>query len=288
MRYPLIAAKVTREPWALRPEVFSAILDALNGRIAQLTTAPRQPIAIAYIEDADDDDDGPEMHSLGSVAVIPVHGILGKHLSALEMECGGCSIDALSALLTAADLDPDCHTIVLAFNSPGGTVTGIPELSAKILDIADRKPVVAFTDNQCCSAALWLASACTAFYTTESALVGSVGVYTLVLDESAALEKEGVKVEAMSAGKFKLAGAPFKPLTAEERALFQARVDDLNAQFHAAVTRARSIADADLQGQTFTGTEAVTRGFCDGLVADLDECLEVFGPPPSRLTSTRM
>lgn len=87
MRYPLIAAKVTREPWALRPEVFSAILDALNGRIAQLTTAPRQPIAIAYIEDADDDDDGPEMHSLGSVAVIPVHGILGKHLSALEMEC---------------------------------------------------------------------------------------------------------------------------------------------------------------------------------------------------------
>jgi ClpP class serine protease len=43
--------------------------------------------------------------------------------------------------------------------------------------------------------------------------VGSIGVFLAHQDLSAALEKEGVKVTLISAGKFKTEGNPFEPLS---------------------------------------------------------------------------
>ena len=157
--------------------------------------------------------------------------------------------DKVSAQLTAADKDPDCERIVLAFHSPGGTVTGIPELAAKIADVNTRKPVIAYTDGQCCSAALWLASQADVFLVSPSATVGSVGVFCLLLDKSRKMEMEGVKANAVSDGKFKLAGAPFKPLSEDERAMFQMRVEATGKAFRDAIKTKRAVADEDVQGQ---------------------------------------
>lgn len=272
MKYPLIAAKVAREIWAVKPEVFQAIHAAVFTGQTFAMPLPSPPG-----EDDDSGEPGDFSAGGGVTRVIPVFGILGKHLDTMEMMCGGCSVDKTSALLTAADKDPDCERIILAFHSPGGTVTGIPELAAKIRDIGTRKPIAAFTDGMCCSAALWLASACDAFFVAPSATVGSVGVFSLILDESRKLELEGVKVQAISDGKYKLTGAPFKPLTDEEKAMLQSRVDAIGTQFRAALTASRSIAADDLQGQTFTGEEALAKGFADALADDLAEVLERLG-----------
>lgn len=272
MKYPLIAAKVAREIWALKPEVFAAIQDAVfNEHRAAPYAVPNAP------EMPEEDDSEDLISGISSTRLIPVFGILGKHLDSLEMMCGGCSVDKVSAALTAADKDTDCERIVLAFHSPGGTVTGIPELAAKIKDIGTRKPIISYTDGECCSAALWLASQCDTFLCSPSATVGSVGVFVLVLDESRRLEMEGVKVQAISDGKFKLAGAPFKPLTPEEAAMLQARVDAIGTAFRAALTSARTIAAEDLQGQVFSGEEAAARGFVDGMANDISEVLELAG-----------
>lgn len=269
MKYPLIAAKVSREIWALTPDVFSAIHAAVFHGQTFAMTMPEPPSE----EDTGQEDDYPV--SGGLTRVIPVFGILGKHLDSMEMMCGGCSIDGLSARLTAADKDPDCESIVMVFHSPGGTVTGIPELAAKMRDVGARKPIVAYTDGQCCSAALWLASQANTFLVSPSASVGSVGVYNLTLDESRRMELAGVKITAISDGKYKLAGAPFRALTAEETAQIQARVDSIGKAFRAALTASRSIAAEDMEGQVFSGEEAVAKGFADGLANDLQEVLEI-------------
>lgn len=273
MKYPLIAAKVFTVPWAVTDATLAAIWHAVTAGVALPT-----PRAQDRFDDAQEDDgegDGAnDIPVTGFTRVIPVFGILGKHLDSMEMECGGCSVDRVSALLSAADKDPDCERIVLAFHSPGGTVTGIPELAAKIRDIGTRKAVVGFSDGMCCSAALWLASACDAFIVAPSAMVGSVGVRCLVLDETERLAKEGVKAESFTSGKFKDMGASYKPLTDEERKMLQARVDSIGKAFRAALTASRDIAAADMEGQTFSGEEAVAKGFADGLANDLTECLE--------------
>jgi protease-4 len=169
-------------------------------------------------------------------------------------------------------MDDSVSRIMFDFQSPGGTVGGIPELGRKIANSA--KPTIGWTDSQCCSGAYWLASQCERFYTSESCDVGSIGVYMALLDESRALENEGIKINAISAGKFKLAGAPFKPLTDEERKMFQAGVDKIYTQFKEAVSRNRSLPDSVMQGQVYDGQEAADLGLSDGMLENIQEALD--------------
>ena len=260
--YPQIISKVYEQPWLITPAKHRAIRRLIETRIDGGMTEPD-----------DDGDETPQMAIDGSTAVIPVHGIIGKHLSMLETMCGGCDLDAIGMMIDAALGDSNVNRLLFDFRSPGGTVTGVPEMARKIANI-NSKETVAFTDSMCCSGALWLAASCSKFFCTESSDVGSVGVYSVFLDESAALEKEGLKVNAISAGKFKLTGASFQPMTEDERKMLQDGVDKIYSQFKSAVTRNRVIADEYLQGQVFDGEDAVKHGFCDGLVESITDILD--------------
>jgi hypothetical protein len=55
------------------------------------------------------------------------------------------------------------------------------------------KPVIALIDCCAASAAYWLASQCTDIVMTPSSEVGSIGCWTLHIDESQALEKAGIR-----------------------------------------------------------------------------------------------
>jgi len=81
------------------------------------------------------------------VAVVPVYGVLAKNLSSYEESCGGgTDINPIAFAMSQADADPEVQKIVLDIDSPGGEVTGVPELGARIRDIDTRKPVIAFSD----------------------------------------------------------------------------------------------------------------------------------------------
>lgn len=206
-----------------------------------------------------------------SVAVIPVEGILGKRLDWFEASCGGCDCNDVAAALDLAAKSPAVQSVILDFNSPGGTVTGIPELGRKIA--AFDKPIFAFTEVECCSAAYWLASQTDAIFATPSSVLGSVGVYLALLDESGWLEKEGLKVNAIVAGKYKLMGAPFKPLTDDERKMLQRDVNKIFDQFKAAITAQRTLDEEFLQGQVFDGDDALKIGMVDATVEAFSEVL---------------
>jgi signal peptide peptidase SppA len=267
--YTHILAKVMREPWMILPSRHEAILTALDSHMAG-------PQAFQ-----DDEDDGSgfdpgeedEYREDGDMAIIPVHGILGKHLSGMELMCGGCSLDLVEKMIGVAVDSPRISKIMFHINSPGGTVTGIPELGDKIAEI--EKPTCAFTDDMACSAALWLASQADSFYSTRSATVGSCGVYCMLLDYTKALETDGVKVNAIYAGKYKLAGAYFKALTPDEREMFQANVDKVHEEFKGALTQHRKIAAEFLEGQWFDGDKAAEIGMTDSIVTDFDEAMEL-------------
>lgn len=166
---------------------------------------------------------------------------------------------------------------MLAINSPGGVVTGVPEAAAAIAQLATIKPVVAVTDSQSASAAYWIASQATENWLTPSAEIGSIGVYSALVDESAAWAKDGYKLELMKAGAHKAAGIPGLPLSAEDRALMQASVDSIYAEFTAAVAARRPrMNQSRMQGQMFRGAAAVEAGLADLVVPSLAAALADF------------
>ena len=177
-----------------------------------------------------------------------------------------------SAIREAAGRD-DIKAVMLDIDSPGGTVAGTPELAAAVASLNDRKPVYAFSCGQMCSAAYWIASQARAVYATPSAQVGSIGVVQAVIDDSAALAADGIKVEVFSVGKYKAMGAPGTPLTDDQRGLIRSNLEETARDFHAAVlARGRSIPPEAMEGQTFSGRQAQRMNLA-GLVPDRAEAV---------------
>lgn len=263
------------ETWLITPEMHKTLTDiarnhAFGGRAeaeqhAAAESMPAKPAKRRFA-------------LVGRTAVIPVEGTIGRKFSSALYSSGVTSIDVLDRILQSAAIDDEVNSILLSFDSPGGLATGVPELGARIRQIRDTKPVVAFADGLTASAAYWMAAQADVVFATESAQVGSIGVYIALLDVSRYAEMEGLRVEVFKSGKHKAMGYPGTSLTDEQRAMLQARVDELGAKFRAAVRegRARAIDDDVMQGQSFGAEAAVANGLIDQ-VTDFDTALRAAG-----------
>jgi protease-4 len=262
--YPLIMNKVFNEPWLIDVKTHHAIQQTLINRIQGSDTK------LMFGESPKSEEPKP-YQVVGSTAVINMFGVVGKHLSGLEMACGGLSLDSSQMLMKMADSDPKVTNTLLHFNSPGGTVTGVYEAGKAITEL--NKPVYAFTETQMCSAAYWLGSKCDSIITTPSACLGSIGVYMALMDYSEKMQKEGVKLDLIKSGEFKAMG--IKPLTEDERAILQERVEAIHDQFKTEVNEKRSVSSEYMEGLTYTGEESVENGLADALVFSISEALEI-------------
>lgn len=213
----------------------------------------------------------------GSIAVLPLRGVIAHRVGAMDEASGGMSTERFAAMFRQCLADDSISTIVIDVDSPGGTVQGVPELSAEILAARGRKPVIAVANAYMASAAYWIASAADEIVATPSAMVGSIGVYTAHEDLSAALENEGIKITLISAGKYKVEGNPFEPLGDEAKAVIQARVDDFYRQFVKAVAKGRGVTAGAVrggygQGRCLNAADALAAGLVDR-IATMDATL---------------
>src|SRR5690242_11143847 len=167
------------------------------------------------------------------IAVIPISGVIAQHPQSM-----GTSVDEIRQNFRAAMASDQVDAILLDVDSPGGEVTGVAELADEIRGAT--KPVTAYANGLMASAAYWLASVASAIAMTPSALVGSIGGYMVHEDWSRNLEQEGVRVTAISAGRFKTEGAPWQPLSPEGEAHYQQRVDEVYGWFVRAVAAGRN------------------------------------------------
>jgi ClpP class serine protease len=205
--------------------------------------------------------------------IIPVRGVIGKCLSALEAMLGCADIDRIAQQLDTWQKDDTVFEVVLHMDSGGGSTTGLEELAKKIRTY--DKPTIAFTDSDCGSAAYWMASQCKRFVTTPSASVGAVGVYITMTDERKKFEKEGREVVVIKSGKYKAAGVEGTSLTTDQINSLQDEVDELHGRFIRDVRSVRQFAQLeDLQGQSFYGDKAAQRGLTTGIVDSLSALLE--------------
>jgi capsid assembly protease len=261
--YSHIARVVYGQPWAILPEKLeeiAAILEfhAAGGRysaeeIQARTGGPRKPASAAVV---------------GAVAVIPVYGVIQQRATLMSDTSGGTSCADIAGMLKQAMADPSVGSILLDISSPGGSVAGVPELHQQILDARATKPVVALANAQAASAAYWLASAAGEIVVTPSGEVGAIGVYTTHMDKSAALKTAGVQPTIISAGKYKVEGNPFGPLTDEARAAMQEAVDSYYGMFCAAVAAGRGTTPSAVrggmgQGRMVGAKAAVAAGMAD-------------------------
>lgn len=201
-----------------------------------------------------------------NVTVILIWGVLGRAWSGDEKYW----LDAIEVdeIIDAINEAPPGNTIVLWFRSPGGITAGIPETAAAIRALARTRKIVAWTDDLCASAAMWLAAQCNRIDATPTAAIGSIGVYIALYDFTEYLSKQGVSLELFKAGRLKAMGLPGNPLSPEEAALLQASVDEVYKQFTGDVLKLRAVPEEAMQGQTFRGKAAKDNVLVDGFIVN--------------------
>lgn len=207
----------------------------------------------------------------GNVAIIPISGTLLHRVS--WSGWGITGYDYVRSMFDLALADPDVAGIVFDVNSGGGEVAGAFDLADHIYSNRDTKPSMSIVDEHAYSAAYLLGSAAGQMSVPQTGGAGSIGVVTMHADMSKMLDKFGIDITFIHAGKHKVDGNPYEPLSADVRKRIQARIDDSYNLFVDAVSRQRGLSAGDVkatEAQTFSAQEALDLGLVDAVASPIE------------------
>lgn len=261
---------VINAPWAIQPEILNEIQSVYAAHVRN------EQIDIAAVEArlgkplANE----PQGYTVqDGVAVIPIHGVIGKRMNMFSQISGGTSTQLIERDIKTALSDSKVNSILLHIDSPGGTVDGTQNLASVIRDAKTQKPVMTFADGTIASAAYWIGSAADGIVAaSDTTQIGSIGVVATHTDYSKAEEAQGIKTTEITAGKYKRIASSNAPLTKEGKEYIQDQVDQLYTIFVDEVAQNRGV-DIDTviegmaDGRVFLSKQALKRGMIDNIAS---------------------
>lgn len=258
----LEAARVS--PWVMEPKALAALMSvaekaaggrpALFGGIFERAIAAKEPELYQVVD---------------GVAHVLVSGTL---LQKVPEWLSWFGIDAtetgtIKKAVEAAAADDDVDSIMLRVSSPGGEAQGVADVADAIAAVGAQKTVNCVVEGLCASGAYWLASQADSISASKDSLVGSIGVYQVLVDSSQAATNEGYKVHVVRSGEHKGSGTRGAPISDAQLAAAQELVDGFAGLFKAAVADGRELEDEDADavatGQLWLASTAKKKGLID-------------------------
>ncbi len=208
-----------------------------------------------------------------SVGLIELSGPISD--SGASSLLGGTSGGARGFIreVEAARKDENIKSVVIRINSPGGAASASQEMYEAVMRLRKAKPVICSMGDVAASGGYYTAAACTKIYANRATTTGSIGVITELPNYQELAKKVGISQAIIKSGKFKDTGNPARPLTAEEKQLFQGLINNLYNQFvndvvagrkeatNGQLTREKLLKLAD--GRVYTGEQAVQNKLID-------------------------
>lgn len=269
--YERVLRAVATDLWVIQETKFRQIeallmLRAAGGRVSdeqvqEIVAASRQPSINGRA---------------GSVAVIPVYGVLANRMNLMSETSGGTSLQGVTKAYRQSLADPEVVGIVLDFDTPGGSVRGVQELADEIFAARGQKPTIAVA-GQADSAGYWLATQADELLVTPSGQVGSIGVFAVLANLSKMYEAEGVQHEIIRYGDNKAEINDFEPVSDEARAHLKSQITEVGETFVKSVARGRGVTPAQVkadfgQGRSFLAKQALKLGMVDR-IGTLDDAI---------------
>lgn len=208
----------------------------------------------------DDEDSalGGLLESANKIAVIPIEGTISGS-------------DEILKQLRKYRKKSSVKAIILRINSPGGAVAPAQEIYREVERTRKEKPVVASMETVAASAAYYISSNADSIVCSKGTITGSIGVIMFLPDVHKVIERLGVNVNIIKAGRFKDIGTGVRPLTEKERDLLKSFAEQVHDQFIVDVAhgrkgkisaeKVREIAD----GSFFSGETALSLGLVDSI-----------------------
>ncbi|MEG1855360.1 MAG: S49 family peptidase [Acinetobacter sp.] len=270
-RFGFLAQRLFNVPLAVHPAKAEVVIAALSEKLG-ISHIQRA----AMMEDDDYEFSSPARKQqagyeiVGGIAIIQIEGTLVQKLGSLRPYSGMTGYDGIRQNLYAAINDPDVKAIMLDICSPGGEVAGCFDLVDAIYQIRGKKPIWAILNEYAYSAGYAIASAADYITVPRTGGVGSIGVITMHIDMSKAIDAAGLKVTFINFGERKTDGASELELAPEALARFQSDINQMGELFVNTVARNRNL-DAEkvkkTEAATFLGQNGVDLGLADAVMS---------------------
>jgi len=212
-------------------------------------------------------------------AIANVFGTLDKNPDYYdEKYFGVINLTKLLLDVERAKIDSTVKKMVFVYDSPGGTVSGTPELAKAIYDFG--KPNYGYVVGMCCSGALWLAVNHNNIYAANgiSNYLGSVGVLNVHREESEFNKNYGLKYTVItnSDSPSKSFGNKYEPLSEEAKADIVRRANEIYQAFVETIKKNYpNVPNEFLEGKIFSANEA--KNF--GVIKSISEFKKIFPMP---------
>jgi signal peptide peptidase SppA len=245
--------------WAMEPSAFERLRELVsNSSPERLAAASAQSAAGGS---------HPGYENRGGVAVIQFAGAVAKRHNLWSSLFGGRAVTTETrAAVDAAVADPSVDSILMVIDSPGGTVDGVGDLADTVAAANKTKPVCAYAEDMCASAAYWIGSQASRFVGNPTASVGSIGVFAAVPDVSRLVKNLGIEMNVVKSVSGKGGGTMGAPVTDAQLAEVQRMVNSIHSEFVAAVSRGRGRdMSAVADGRVYMGQDAVDLGLIDAV-----------------------
>jgi signal peptide peptidase SppA len=272
MKKQLILGALASQYWALEPNYLRTMSAVVANWAAGNVMTPEAAADIEAAQAARAARKQANASVGGGIAVLSLSGVISQRISAVDDMCGagGTSTERFTQSFRDAMADDSVGGIIIDIDSPGGSVFGIADLYDEIMSARGVKPVYGYVNSLCASAAFWIGSACSQLIAKQGSMTGSLGVYTGHENIAEAMKMAGVSFEFISAGKYKVEGNPYGPLTDEARAFTQSQVDAYYSAFSQAVAKGRSAPisqarDGMGEGRCLLPADALAAGMIDAI-----------------------
>jgi signal peptide peptidase SppA len=283
-RKPLIAAILAAETMML---VTANSAPLIQANLEYLSDHARSGELFARAQDDDDDDFWPDDDDWlayfrpyvvkDGILQIPVQGVL-LHKFPYSFGRWATGYQYIERALARGLADPEVRGIALVCDTPGGMVAGCFECCDKIYEARGRKPIKAYASDSAYSAGYAIASSADSITVTRSGGVGSIGVVSTHFEYEKMLDRMGIKVTFIYAGKHKVDGNAYEALSDTAKKRMQNRVDKLYGVFTGMVSRNRDMDEGEVRATealTYDAEEGIEVGLADKIGA-LDEELALF------------
>ena len=208
------------------------------------------------------------------IAIITIEGMISSNAEGY-----------IARQIRQAMSDDKVKAIVLRVDSPGGTMSGSDYYLHLLKKMKSKKdiPVVVSMGSIAASGGYYVSMIGDKIYAEPSTITGSIGVIASLFNASELLEKVGVEMTPIVSGPLKTMGSFTRPMTEEERTLFQRLIDDNFDRFKDVVREGRrhfanNPAELDklATGQVFSANEAVANRLIDE-IGFIDDAIEQAG-----------
>ncbi|MCA9365571.1 S49 family peptidase [Candidatus Kaiserbacteria bacterium] len=211
-----------------------------------------------------------------NIAVYPIEGVIYPYESFSEYDLV-VTPGAVRSFFSSVEQDPYIKGVLLEINSPGGTPVASEQI-AKIID-SSKVPVYGLIGDYGLSGGYLIAASTDQLFASTMSDIGSIGVTMSYIENTEQNLEEGLSFVELTAGDYKEAGNPNRPLTEEEKLMFEKDLRIVHDEFINQIAYYRGSTYDEVKvhadGSSMTGKEAFEVGLIDA-IGSREEARKVF------------